>query len=381
MQRSFRYEEIGRELKEQIARGDFAAGQRLPSERELMRRYAVHRNTARQALAVLEAEGWISVEPKRGAFVRNPGSDAAASLLPGGPPTTAGEAVAGGSVLVINAWNSASTALDGILLGLSRALAGTDISVLRFDSRPKPGQANGVTPTPAYLAANRTVGAVLWPHGPADLEALRRLRSAAPLVLVDRRVPGFETDSVRFDDVSGGRMVTEHLLRRGHRRIGFLGDDSFAETVQQRWRGYTLALEAAGIAPDPAAFALFNGIVDPPFADQARLFLAGGGNPLSAVVCSNDSTALRLLRFLREDGRRVPEDLAVTGYGNLLPDYLDALELTTVAQPFEEVGRVAGAILLDRLARADAVGPREYRSVELPVRLIVRRSSGFAAPK
>ena len=66
VQRSFRYEEIGRELKEQIARGDFAAGQRLPSERELMRRYAVHRNTARQALAVLEAEGWISVEPKRG---------------------------------------------------------------------------------------------------------------------------------------------------------------------------------------------------------------------------------------------------------------------------------------------------------------------------
>lgn len=371
MLRTYRYEGIARELRLQIERGEFDGGRRLPSERELMGRYGVQRNTIRQAIALLEAEGWVVTEPKRGTFAARRGAEApAAHAAPAGPTARTG------TVLVINAWNRASTALDAMLVGLSDSLQGSGLSLARFDSRPKDGQALHDAPTPEYLAAHQVAGAVLWPQNPADHDALRRLRSAVPLVLADRRVAGFEADCVRFDDVAGGRMVTEHLIARGHRRIGFLADEAFAETVQHRWRGYAMALEAAGIPPDSRWLALYSGIQDPPFTGQMRLFLsgAGSGGPLTAVVCSNDSTALTLLRFLRAEGLRVPGDIAVTGYGDLLPDYLDALELTTVSQPFGELGRAVGALLRERIGGEGPVGG--YRQAELPVRLIVRASSG-----
>jgi DNA-binding LacI/PurR family transcriptional regulator len=172
-------------------------------------------------------------------------------------------------------------------------------------------------------------------------------------------------------------MVTEHLIAQGHRRIGFLGDEAFAETVQMRWRGYTLALQEAGITPLTRWIALFHDMKVPMFADYMKRFLEGEGEPVTAVVCSNDTTALVFLNFLRGAGYRVPEDVAVTGYGNLLPDYMDALELTTMAQPFEEVGQIAGKILLEQLAMRgkDKTSPVSFTQVDLPVELIVRSSS------
>lgn len=91
------------------------------------------------------------------------------------------------------------------------------------------------------------------------------------------------------------------------------------------------------------------------------------------MVCANDTVAARLIRFLRDMAAR-PGRQAVTGFGNLPP--LDALGLTTVAQPFEEMGRVAGEILLARLCGEKTPPTRE---MELPVTRIVRGSCGAPA--
>ncbi len=370
----FRYEEIAGELRQQILAGDFAeAAGRLPSERALRERYGVQRNTVRQALALLEAEGWVVTHPKRGSFASRPGEG-----VPDAPPSPAPSHLPAGTVLVVNTWNRISTAMDSLLRGLGGALAAAPLTLQRFDATPLAGQMTPRLPSPEYLRENNVVGVVLWPPTPTTPEVLTRLRAAAPLVLVDRRVPGFEADYVGFDDVAGGRLVTEHLLAQGHRRIGYLADETFAETVQRRWLGYIQAQEAAGVAPDPARQAFFYGTPRLLFHEYLRLFLDGGpgGEPLTAVVCSNDATAVTLFGYLQAEGRRVPGEIAVTGYGNLLPDYLDALALTTVAQPFEEVGRVAAEVLLRRLSQR-AAAPDCWQ-IELPVRLIVRSSS--AAP-
>ena len=367
MLRSYRYEEIAEDLRQQITQGTYTTGQRLPAERELIQQYGVQRNTIRQALTLLAQEGWLDVRARSGAFVasRKGGSSGTTSLPEG-------------VVLVINSWNRVSTALDNVLFGLTRVLEGTPLTIQRFNSHPLPGSREHITPSVEYLTANNVVGAILWAQNPTDLAMLTRLRTAVPLVLIDRRVLGFEADCVHFDDVAGGRLVTEHLIAQGHRRIGFLADEVFAETVQQRWRGYTLALEAAEIPLDANRSALFEDIQASSFAEHTRLFLAGGDSPLTAVVCSNDSTALTLLRFLRSEGYRVPADIAMSGYGNLLPDYLDTLELTTVAQPFDRVGKAAGELLLERLqSHTYPMNGGNFRNVELPVELIVRNSTRF----
>lgn len=375
MLRSFRYEEIADNLRQQIQDGKYPEDQRLPSERVLMQHYGVQRNTIRQALTLLQDEGLLVSRARSGVYAR---SVPAASVTAHSPATLN---QLEGTVLVINAWNHTSNAVDRLLVGLSGSLKGTNLSIQRFNSLPRQGEWFHVLPNQEYLTANRVVGAILWAQSATDLDALTRLRTSVPLVLVDRRVLGFEADCVRFDDVSGGRIVTEHLLAQGHREIGFFADEAFAETVQQRWRGYTIALERAGIPHDGSRVALFVGMKEPRFSDYARLFLSVTNPKPTAIVCSNDSTALALLRFLRNNGYRVPEDIAVTGYGNLLPDYLDTLELTTMSQPFEETGRVAGELLLERLQSGNhPATSNDFRQIELPVHLIVRNSSNHVLP-
>lgn len=368
MVRSYRYEEIAEDLREQIRKGELLPDQRLPGERVMMEQYGVQRNTVRQALTLLQREGWLYIRPRSGAFATTPMHSPQSDSSPIRQLET-------GTILVINSWNNSSTALDHILAGLSEVVDNTPLTVQRFNSHPRPGTFLHVLPTQEYLETNRVVGAILWAQTLTDLAALTALRAAVPLVLVDRRVLGFEADCVRFDDTAGGRTVTEHLISRGHRRIGFLGDEIFAETVQQRWRGYTLAMEDAGILPDPSRTTFFAQISEPMFSATMEHFLAGAGDPLTAVVCSNDTTALVLLRYLRSHGCRVPEDIVVTGYGNLLPEYMDTIDLTTMEQPFNEVGRVAGQLLCERLLGETPTPIGAPRQVQLPVRLIVRNSS------
>lgn len=72
------------------------------------------------------------------------------------------------------------------------------------------------------------------------------------LVLIDRRVPGLTADYVGFQDRAGGYQITSHLLRLGHRQIGFVSGEPQASTVQERLAGYRDALTNAGIAPTRA---------------------------------------------------------------------------------------------------------------------------------
>jgi DNA-binding LacI/PurR family transcriptional regulator len=171
-------------------------------------------------------------------------------------------------------------------------------------------------------------------------------------------------------------MVAEHLLAAGHRKIAFVSDEVFAETVQNRWRGYVLALEASNIPIDPRLSLFFHGIDAPFFSMALRHLLGMGKDAPTAIVCSNDVVAFSLIRFLHDEGVRVPDDLAVTGYGNMLPDYMNAMDLTSVDQPFFELGRAAAKILVDRVGQVPAEWARAPHDIEIPVKLIVRGSSG-----
>ncbi len=356
---NYRYQEIAAALREQIQRRELMG--KLPGERPLMARFGVQRNTIRQALELLAQEGWLEIRPRSGVYARS--ADDAARLDDGG------------TILLVNAWNKASNAINHVFLGLSAALEGSPVSVQRFNSQPRPGSRFHVYPSAEYIAANKVVGIALWAQNPTDVNALMELRDAVPLVLIDRRIMGFEADCVRSDDLAGGQMLTEHLLSQGHRRIGFVGDEVFAETVQQRWRGYTLALEEAEITPEPYLIALFAGIQEPNFSETLKMLIAGNGDPLTALICSNDTTALLVLKYLQAQQIRVPEDMVVAGYGNLLSDYMDTIGLTTVEQPFEEIGKIAGELLIRRLTQARDWKRGPPKLLALPVCLVPRAST------
>lgn len=374
--------EIASSLRGRIKLGEFEEN-RLPSERDLTAEFGVQRATVRRALKELEREGLVFRDTtRRGTFIRSEATPVAANgngnYGSGGYPERSGIA------LVIGRAHDTTAPAD-IARGLSQVANTQGRSMIWFDLPTNSGHAEANVPDPGELMERGIAATVLWPGVPANVERLRTLRAAMPLVLLDRRVPGFESDFVGIDDFQGGQRVTEHLIEIGHHRIGFLSVASHASTVQARCRGWATALRNAGIEPRTEWILHRDhsgGEITPADDDALELLLSGGdapgAAPLTAVVCTNDTVAAGLIRHLNDTGRRIGEDVAVTGFGNTFPPLLEAVGLTTVAQPFEEMGRSAATILLSRLQGEGAELPFP-RELELPVDLVVRRSCGAAS--
>lgn len=208
-------------------------------------------------------------------------------------------------------------------------------------------------------------------------EFLTELGSEIPLVLMD--APGFEhlANTVNFDLVPAVTALGEHLLERGHRRIGYLDSVTGTQTFRQRREVLAGAL-AAGGAGEMLATASRVDVAEAAAAFSAA-WPAWSEAGVSAVACATDTQAYGVLAAARERGLRVPEDLAVSGFDNLPYSMISAPALTSVDLPGDEMGRYAAIQLMARLDRApgEAMPPPPI----LRAALVVREStSGSAGP-
>mgnify|MGYP000545467871 CR=1 FL=1 len=219
------------------------------------------------------------------------------------------------------------------------------------------------------LLSHRVEGVIIAPAS-SDRSALTALeRARLPFVIVDRRVPGVDADLVLGDSLGGARMLVEHLLARGHRRIAHIGGPVGVSTADDREQGYREALMAAGIEVDPdlvqrGDYKLESG------RRLMRQLLERSPLP-TAVFAANNVLAVGALAALQERGLRVPEDMALVCFDDLPQASLIDPFLTVAAQPAYDLGATALRLLLARLA--DPYRPPE--TVMLPVQLVVRRSS------
>jgi DNA-binding LacI/PurR family transcriptional regulator len=200
-----------------------------------------------------------------------------------------------------------------------------------------------------------------------EVAALRAER--LPAVLVDAAHP--DVSRVVIDDVAGGRIATEHLLRRGHTRIGFVGDEPASPlgftSSERRWEGHRRALADAGIAADPGL--AHRGPYGRPEARRAAGELLRGPQPPTAVFAASDVQAIGALEAAAEAGLRVPQDLAVIGFDDI--EAAEIVGLTTVRQPLEDSGARGVELLLGELA-GDGARPAEEL---LPLTVVERRTT------
>mgnify|MGYP002014549784 FL=1 len=174
--------------------------------------------------------------------------------------------------------------------------------------------------------------------------------------------------TIGCDNRAGGRMATEHLLKQGRRRIAFIGrcDEGYPE-FRARYRGYCDALAEAGIKFDRDLQVDALTLESAGAAAVEQLLESGAA--FDALVCASDLIALGAVQALKDRGRDVPGDVAVTGFDNIPAAAQTSPPLTTVQQN----ARAAGEALVDTLiARIEnqAVAPEL-----LPVELILRESS------
>lgn len=194
----------------------------------------------------------------------------------------------------------------------------------------------------------------------------REYAAGIPVVLVadDDSDPSLST--VAVDQELGGRLATEHMLERGCRRVLHLAGPQDWFDARARARGWRAALVSTGLeVPE-----MVEGDWSPESGYEAGRALAESGDLPDGVFCGNDAMAVGLVAALRDAGVDVPGRVSVVGFDDLAGVAFFAPPLTTVAQPFAELGAKALEVLVDAIAGAEAVAQR--LEPELRVRSSVR---------
>jgi LacI family transcriptional regulator len=201
------------------------------------------------------------------------------------------------------------------------------------------------------------------------------LDQGVPVVTIDPvTVPSASVPSVGATNFTGGMEATAHLVGLGHRRIGFVAGPPGGMVSIARQHGYQAALAQAGLAVDPALMRAGPFTFDAGFTAAAEL-LALDARP-SALFSCNDALALGAIEAARTLGLRVPQDVSVVGFDDMPVAQWSAPPLTTVRQPFAEMGRTAMRRLLRLAAGEQLASPR----IELATELVVRKSSQCFEP-
>ncbi len=219
----------------------------------------------------------------------------------------------------------------------------------------------------SLLADERVGAAILSAADGAGSGTEALLNLGIPVVAFDRVIDDPRVDAVTCDNRAGVRVLTEHLIGLGHKRIGFIGGRPDVATGAERLEGSRMAMRDAGLRPvvEVGDFRADSAEV------AARRLLGRAGRP-TAIVVANNTMAVGTLRAVRDAGLAVPRDIALATVDDPVWAELIDPPLTALAQPVRAMAEAAVRLVLERV-----VGERqEVVRLVLPMELRIRRSSG-----
>lgn len=211
------------------------------------------------------------------------------------------------------------------------------------------------------LRAQRVAGIIVSPCGVDDdyRHALAGIADV-PMLTIDRYVEGLERGFVGLDGRLAGRMVTEYLLRLGHRRIAFVGGPEGISSAESRLTGFRDAMREAGVDTPPDLCRHTDFRAETAYSIARELLL----RPIrpSAFIAVNNFAMIGTLQAIEDLGFQCPFDVSLAGMDEIPLNSVIRPKLTVAAQPIEEIGRQAVASLLDDIAqpKRDAGERRAY---------------------
>lgn len=360
-----KYRQIFEKLQENISSGHYKPGKRLPSEAELVRRFKVSRMTVFRAMRELQSLGLITRRVGSGTFVTpnsNKGSHVFGLLIPELGETEIFEAICKGMMEAQEAMHHSLLWGNAVSQDEDKERAAERLCEHYISSK-----VSGVFFAPVEFTTNRYQ---------ANYRIVAAFdRACIPVVLLDRCLESYprrsKYDLVGIDNRRTGYLATEHLVKLGAKRIAFFARPNSAPTVDARIAGYREALvlqtNRRGVdrvyMGDAADISFVRSIMRKQRPD--------------AFVCANDLTAGNLMHTLLSLGHRIPDDIRIVGIDDVRYSRLLPVPLTTVHQPCRDIGRIAMATMLDRIANPD-LPPRD---VLLGCQLVVRKSCGMTGTK
>jgi LacI family transcriptional regulator len=196
-----------------------------------------------------------------------------------------------------------------------------------------------------------------------------------PLVFIDVGPPLPRISNIRIDYLHGIRQAVQHVAALKHERIGFISGPLSLKSAVARQRAYSKSMEEIGLAVDPKYLIEGNHTMEGGIAAMGRL-LALPRHP-TAVLCSNDMTAIGAMRESYDQGIRIPQDLSVIGFDDIRLAQFVTPPLTTVKMSQTEIARLAfNALLMEVQRKAPVPTGSEYT---LKTTLVLRDSTAMAS--
>lgn len=338
-------------LTEEIERGVYGDAGKLPSERALADRFAVSRTSVRECLNILVKDGLLIRIVGKGTFI------ASAPNIP--VYSSAGAPNHLAFLIGQNIFQFVQPGYTRILIGAEQACRQQGYRLLFHTVTDEE------TDPRLQLSPGDGIRGCLIAGGLRKKSLERILEWGVPVVLTDLVVDG-NTSAVGPDYASGTRQALEHLVRLGHRKVGFVGFPN-SEKYQTYWR----KLEKLDLRYNPQWVHFLQlpdvepGILAGYHAMQA--ILAGGSLP-TAILATNDLVAMGMIEALKLAGIAVPQQISIIGYDDLGRDQNPPL--TTIRSHPEEVGRRAAMMLIEQLD-----GDPAPSRVAVPTELLVRGST------
>ncbi|OTP06816.1 GntR family transcriptional regulator [Enterococcus sp. 10A9_DIV0425] len=340
------YKKIFLALETAIKEGKLPVDSQVPTEKELSQQYNVSRITSKRALTELEQLGLIYRVRGKGSFVKALTSDATDTnvtsqkrilfLLPYLSDLSVGDFTKGlNPVMQDNQFDVLMTTLD--FLEKKKA---SDI-MQEFD-----GLIYYAFQTDQHL----------------DLLFELSLKDF-PVIILDKKIYELPFPTVLSDNFQGGSLATRQLIESGHTNIAYLfGDKIHPQSVRQRYLGYLEALNQANLT--------FHSTLNDQETMEDVLTTYIKDHQVTAFVCENDLVAIHAMKQLKQQGYSIPNDFSVIGFDDIQAAALIDPPLTTIAQDFHQLGKLAGETLITWLETK--VKPED---ITHPVTLIKRQST------
>jgi LacI family transcriptional regulator len=212
----------------------------------------------------------------------------------------------------------------------------------------------------AQLRGQHVAGILLLPSA-CDSDHARSLerRDMPPLVILDQKVAGLACDFVGTDNRGAMRMLTEYLIRLGHRRIALISGREGLWTSDERHQAFLEVMQENGVPVDMSL--CVRGEYDGQLAYAATIPLITRSDRPTAIIGANNVMALGALQAIFDVGFQCPADISVAGIDDVPWSGLVRPRVTTVAQPVAEIGRTGLNWMLERIAAGTEISipPRE----------------------
>lgn len=332
-----KYNMVKKWIKSKVFDGTFQPNQKISSESELMKQFNVSRHTVRLALADLVNEGLLYKEQGSGTYVSE------RSLKKNQTNSVSSKKVA-----IITTYIS-DYIFPSIIRGAESVLSQEGYQVTLFSTNNNHESEKRILET---VISQNFDGVIVEPTKSAisnpninyylNLEALK-----IPYIMINAFYDELEPISVTLNDMEGGYLQTEHLIRLGHRNIlGFFKNDDMQGL--KRMKGYLKAYRDYGIPIIPQNIITYNTKSKDSALplEQLEDRLSNSPEKITGIVSYNDELAMRILEVLRQKNLQIPEDISIVGFDDSFLSEVSEVKLTTIKHPKSELGEMAAKLII-----------------------------------